>query len=71
MKNAWKLIASIVQLVVGIAAIISYIIIAISGEPMLKWTVTLILAIGFVIVGIIGIVDWIRAKNNKRDIANK
>lgn len=71
MRTAWKLIASIVQLVVGIAAIISYIIIAISGEPMLKWTVTLILAIGFVIVGIIGIVDWIRAKNNKRDIANK
>ena len=71
MRTAWKLIASIVQLVVGIAAIISYIIIAISGEPMLKWTVTLILAIGFVSVGIIGIVDWIRAKNNKRDIANK
>ena len=71
MKNAWKLIASIVQLVVGIAAIISHIIIAINGEAMLKWTVTLILAIGFVIIGIIGIVDWIRAKNNKRDIANK
>ena len=62
MRTAWKLIASIVQLVVGIAAIISYIIIAISGEPMLKWTVTLILAIGFVIIGIIGIVDWIKAK---------
>lgn len=62
MKNAWKLIASIVQLVVGIAAIISHIIIAINGEEMLKWTVTLILAIGFVIIGIIGIVDWIKAK---------
>ena len=62
MKNAWKLIASIVQLVVGIAAIISHIIIAINGEAMLKWTVTLILAIGFVIIGIIGIVDWIKAK---------
>ena len=61
-KNAWKLIASIVQLVVGIAAIISHIIIAINGEAMLKWTVTLILAIGFVIIGIIGIVDWIKAK---------
>ena len=62
MKNAWKLIASIVQLVVGIAAIISHIIIAINREAMLKWTVTLILAIGFVIIGIIGIVDWIKAK---------
>ena len=62
MKYAWKLIASIVQLVVGIAAIISHIIIAINGEAMLKWTVTLILAIGFVIIGIIGIVDWIKAK---------
>ena len=62
MRTAWKLIASIVQLIVGIAAIISYIVIAISGEAMLKWTVTLILAIGLVIVGIIGIVDWVRAK---------
>ena len=61
-RNIWKLMASIVKLVIGIAAIISYIIIAISGEPMLKWTVTLILAIGFVIIGIIGIVDWIKAK---------
>ncbi|MBQ9071407.1 MAG: hypothetical protein IJY23_08710 [Clostridia bacterium] len=62
MKSKWNLIASIIQLAVGIAAIIAYIIIATNGESMLKWTVTLILAICYVIFGIIGLIDWIKAK---------
>ncbi len=65
MRNVWKLIASIAQLVVGIASIVSYIIIAINGEPMLKWTITLILAIGFFVIGIIGIIDWIKSRKQK------
>ena len=62
MKSVWALIASIVQLVFGLAAVVSYFIIASFGEDMLKWTVTLVLAIGFIIIGVIGIVDWVKAK---------
>ncbi len=65
MKSVWALIASIVQLVFGLAAVVSYFIIASFGEDMLKWTVTLVLAIGFIVIGVIGIVDWIKARNKK------
>ena len=60
----WSLFASIFQIVVGIAAIISYVVIASSGEAIGRWTITLLLAIAFVIMGVIGLVDW--KKNNKR-----
>lgn len=62
MKSIWTLLASIVQLVFGLAAVVSYFIIASFGEDMLKWTVTLVLAIGFIVIGVIGIVDWVKAK---------
>lgn len=58
MKSKWNLISSIIQLVFGILAIIAFIIIAVSGENMTKWIVTLILAIAFAILGIIGIIDY-------------
>ena len=49
---------------IGVAAIIAYVVIAAAGEPLGRWTVTLILAIAFVIIGIVGIVDW--KKGNKK-----
>ena len=59
MKNKLKLLSSIVQIVIGLLAIISFVIVALSGEEnMLKWIVTLILAGAFVIIGIIGIMDY-------------
>lgn len=58
MKTKYSLIALIIQLIVGIAAIISFVIIAMSGENMTRWIVTLILSIGFVVLGIIGIMDY-------------
>ena len=58
----WNLFASLFQIVVGIAAIIAYVVIATSGEDLGRWTITLFLAIAFVVMGIIGIVDW--KKNN-------
>ena len=64
MKSKWNLISSIIQLVFGILAIIAFIVIAISGEVMTKWIITLFLAIAFVIIGIIGIIDY-KSKNNK------
>lgn len=50
------------QLIVGIAAIAAY---ADSGEPLGKWTVTLILAAVFAIMGTVGIIDCIRTDKEK------
>ena len=58
------LFAAIFQFVVGVVAIIAYIVIAASGEPLGKWTVTLLLAIAFVVIGVIGIADW--KKSNRK-----
>lgn len=62
MKSKWLLFSSIFQLSVGVIAIISFFVLAFNEEDMTKWIVTLILAILFVILGIIGIVDY---KNSK------
>lgn len=48
-------IASIFQLVIGILAIAAFIVIALNGENMTKWIITLILAIAFIVLGIKGI----------------
>ena len=58
----WNLFAAIFQIVVGIAAIIAYIVIAASGEPLGKWTITLLLAIAFVVMGVINAIDYVKAK---------
>lgn len=62
--SKWYLFSSIFQVVVGIAAIIAYIVIASAGEPLGKWTITLVLAIAFVIMGVIGIVEWKKSNNH-------
>ena len=51
--NKWRLFSSVFQIVVGVAAIIAYVVIAASGEVLGKWTITLILAIAFLIMGVI------------------
>ena len=58
MKNKWQLFASVFQLIVGVLAIASFVILGFGGENMTKWIVTLILSVAFVIMGIIGIVDY-------------
>ena len=60
----WHLFSAIFQIVVGIAAIVAYIFIAVSGEPLGRWTITLIIAVAFVIMGILGIIDYL--KQNKK-----
>lgn len=60
MKSKWKLFASIFQLVIGFLAIASFVIIAFSGENVTRWIVTLILSIAFVVLGIVGIIDYKR-----------
>ena len=59
----WNLFAAIFQIVVGIAAIVAYVVVAASGEPLGKWTITLMLAIAFVVMGVIGAIDYV--KSNK------
>lgn len=61
--NKWSLFSSVFQIIVGAVAIIAYFVIASSGEPIGKWTVTLLLAIAYVVMGIIGVFDW----KNKKD----
>lgn len=62
MKSKWQLFASIFQLIVGILAILSFVILGIGGENMTKWIVTLLLSVAFVVLGIIGIADY-KSKN--------
>ena len=59
----WNLFAAIFQIVVGIAAIVAYIVVAASGDPLGTWTITLILAIAFVVMGVINAIDYV--KSNK------
>lgn len=58
MKNKFYLFSSIFQLIVGIAGIIAFVILAINKEMMGKWIITLLLAIAFSIMGVIGIEDY-------------
>jgi hypothetical protein len=62
MKSKWKLIAAIFQLVVGLVAVLSFIVLAANGENMTRWVVTFILSIAFVVLGIIGIIDYRSSK---------
>ena len=62
MKSKWQLFSAIFQLVIGISAVISFIILLSSGEDMTRWIVTLILSVAFVVLGVVGIIDY---KSNK------
>ena len=57
MKSKWYLISSIFQ---ALIAIIFFIILAVNGEVMTKWIITLFLAIAYVVIGTIGIIDNIK-----------
>ena len=63
--KGWNFFLAIFQIVIGVAAIISYIIIAVAGEPLIRWTITLILAVLFVVIGVIGLIDCIKTNKNK------
>ena len=49
--------------VIGVLAIAAFVLIAFSGENTVKWIITLILASAYVVLGVIGIVDYY--KSNK------
>lgn len=58
MKSKLSLVSSIIRLVFGTLAIIAFIILLINGEDIFKWLITLLLAVAFVIIGIIGIIEY-------------
>ena len=58
MKSKLSLISSIVELVFGTLAIVAFIILLIIGEDISIWLITLLLAVVFVIIGIIGIIEY-------------
>lgn len=58
MKSKLSLFSSIVQLVFGMSAIAAFIVLLINGENISKWIMTLLLAVAFVIIGIVGIIDY-------------
>lgn len=58
----WPLISSVFQLCVGVAAVAAYVVLSLGGEPMGKWTITLLLAVAYIVLGIIGIADWRKEK---------
>lgn len=58
MKSRWNLIAAIFQLVIGLLAIAAFVVLAANGESMGRWIVTLMLAIAFAVLGVIGIFNY-------------
>lgn len=62
MKSKFQLFSSIFQLFIGICSIASFILLSSNEENMTKWIPTLILSIAFVILGIVGIVDFFKQK---------
>ncbi len=57
MKNKWKLVSSVIQILIGIIAVISYIIVWRSGENYKDYMGAVLLAVGFIIIGLIGLFD--------------
>ena len=65
MNNKKTFILSLFQLLLGSFAIVAFFLLREAGENMTKWTVTLILAAAFVVLGAIGLVD--SAGKGKKD----
>ena len=58
MKNKRKLFVPLFQLVVGLLAIAAFFVIGLGGEDMAKWIITLVLAAAYVVLGIVGLLDY-------------
>ncbi len=57
MKNRFLLFSSVFQIIVGTSAVAAFIVLAANGEPMGRWAVTLVLAVAYLVLGILGIRD--------------
>jgi uncharacterized membrane protein HdeD (DUF308 family) len=64
MKNIWTLVGSIFQILVGVAGILVFAVLALGGENMTRWYITLALSVGFIWIGIMGLVVWLKNKSD-------
>lgn len=60
----FRLFASVFQIIVGVLAIVAFAFIAISGEPIGRWWITLALAVLFVVLGVYDIATYKGTKND-------
>ena len=63
MKNRFQIIASWLQIIVGVLGIIGFVAICVSGNYEAKWIMTMFLSISFVGIGIFNLVS-----ENKKDL---
>ena len=57
-KSIWFLIASIVQLAIGILAVASFLILAIGSEAVIKWIPALLIAIALIVIAIFDMAEY-------------
>ncbi len=62
MKNKRNFIVSILQIIIGMFAIVAFAVVGLSDENPTKWIITLILAVAYVVLGDVGFID---CKSNK------
>ena len=62
MKKKWSLFTLILQLIVGVAAIMTFVVLAFAGIILVKWIITCLLGIAFLVFGIMGVIEY---KKNK------
>lgn len=70
MKHKRHLATSIFQLLVGLFAVVTIILSAIRGALLTRWVITLILAIAFIGMGIMGIIDHASSDTNASNGGN-
>ena len=58
MKSKRKPYISILRLLVGLLAIVLTLVLGFGGEDMAKWIITLVLAAAYVVLGIVGLLDY-------------
>lgn len=66
MNNRLSLILSVIETVIGALAIVSFVILAISGENTINWIPPLILSILLVIIGVTGIISSVKKNQSER-----
>lgn len=58
MKSKWHLFSSVFQVIVGVLAIVAFFVLWRNGETMARWIITLLLAIAYLVIGGIGVIDY-------------
>ena len=57
-----QLITSLIQIVIGIAAVIAFFILLFSNESITRFIVTFILAIAFIVIGVINLIEYFKKR---------